>query len=56
MNENFQRLCSHQQIKAKLIVFSFIHLKTRYKKPANRPIKKKQKIIHTTEGIAASNA
>ena len=52
MHENCQRQYSHQQIKAKLTVFSVTHLKNRYKEPADRPTntkKNKQEIIHTTE-------
>ena len=47
MHENYQRQCSHQQIKAKLIVFSFTHLKNRYKEPADRSTNK-QKIRNYT--------
>ena len=50
MHENFQRQYSHQQVRAKLTVFSFTRLKTRYKEPADRPTNtKKREIIHTTE-------
>ena len=57
MHENFQRLCSHQQIKGKLTVFSFTHLKTRYKEPADKPANKKKnkKLYIQQKCIAASN-
>ena len=48
--KTFKDNISDQQIKVKLTVFSFTHLKTRYKEPANRPTNtKNQEIIHTTE-------
>ena len=48
MHENFQRQYIHQQIKVKLIVFSFTYLKTRYKEPANRPTNTKKKTRNYT--------
>ena len=57
MHENFQRQYSHQQIKSKLTVFSFTHLKTRYKEPAERPTNTKNKKSYIQQkNITASNA